>query len=86
MLAERYHLSYWGGVQRAFAISTISTLFCSMGFFSVIWIWTRFDMSYLHEDLRVWVPVVWLGSLIGFMLALIPNYLMVRKGRICGGI
>jgi hypothetical protein len=50
------------------------------------WWWMNWKGLMAPEDLFIWVTPLWWASFMGFLTALIPNYLMVFRGWKNGGM
>ncbi|MHB0937700.1 MAG: DUF4396 domain-containing protein [Armatimonadota bacterium] len=86
MMAEMRQQRYLQGVRMALPVVAISMVSASLGMFTLIWYWMNFHPLMIEEDLWLWVAPIWWGAFIGFLTALIPNYLLVKYGWKPGGM
>jgi hypothetical protein len=86
MMAEMHRRRYWQGVRMALPVVAISMISASIGMFTLIWYWGNFHPLMAEEDLWLWVAPIWWGAFLGFLTALIPNYLLVKYGWKPGGM
>jgi hypothetical protein len=86
MMAEMQEQGYWQGVRHAFLPVVVSMVAASLGMFTLAWWWMNWEGLMSGEDLWLWVAPLWWAAVMGFLTALIPNYLMVRAGWKNGGM
>ena len=86
MMASMREKPYRMGVRMAWLPVTISMVTASLGMFTLIWYWLTFHPLMGGEDMWLWVAPIWWGAVMGFLTALIPNYLLARAGWKHGGM
>lgn len=86
MMAKMKGTHWRMGARAALPVVAVSMVSASAGMFTLIWYWMNFHPLMTAEDLWLWVTPVWWGAAMGFLAALIPNYLMVRAGWKHGGM
>lgn len=86
MQAEMMQKNYWHGVRMAAPVVIISMTAASIGMFTFSYWTMNWEDLMAPEDLWLWVTPLWLAAAFGFLTALIPNYLMVRRGMKMGGM
>lgn len=86
MQADMEGTGYWQGVRKAAPVVIISMAAASIGMFAFMYWTTNREELMTHEDLWLWVTPLWFAAACGFFTALIPNYLLVRRGWKMGGM
>jgi hypothetical protein len=86
MMAEMHGMGYWQGVRKAFPVVFWSMTASSVGMWTLSWWWMNWKGLMAPEDLWIWVTPLWWAAFMGFLTALIPNYLMVFRGWKNGGM
>lgn len=85
MMAEMAGTRYRGGVRLAAPVVALSLVTASLGMWTLVWYWMNFHPLMAEEDRWLWITPLWWGAALGFLTALIPNYLMERAGWKSGG-
>ncbi len=80
MMSEMHGVSYWQGVKKGFWPVAISMIASSVGMWTLVWWWMNWQGLMSEEDIWLWVSPLWWGAAMGFFTALIPNYVMARRG------
>ena len=80
MMGEMNKVGYGQGVKKAFGPVAISMVAASVGMWTLAWWWMNWKPLMAEEDLWLWVSPLWWAAAMGFLTALIPNYLMARAG------
>lgn len=80
MMGDMHQKSYWKGVKQAFPIVVLSMVSASIGMFVTAWYVMNWRDWMSSEDLWLWVTPIWISAAAGLLVALIPNYLMVKAG------
>ncbi len=82
ILIEMKSSKYKDAVKESLLLVFISITSISVGMMLSMW-W--FNMSYspsiLHEDNILWFGFMFLSAFIGFLIAYIPNWILVRNGK-----
>lgn len=80
MMADMRQKKYWEGVKHAFPIVVLSMVSASLGMFVTAWYVMNWRGWMSGEDLWLWVTPLWISAAAGLLVALIPNYFMVKAG------
>ncbi len=86
MMSDMQGVSYGRGVRLAAPVVIVSMVAASVGMWTLSWWWMNWQGLMSTEDLWSWVAPLWWAAFMGFLTALIPNYLLVRAGWKRGGM
>ena len=86
MMSEMHGVGYGKGVRKAFPVVALSMIAASVGMWTLAWWWMNWKGLMSEEDIWLWVSPLWWAAFIGFLTALIPNYLMAVRGWKNGGM
>lgn len=80
MMADMHEMKYGEGVKKAFPVVILSMVSASLGMFVTAWYVMNWRGWMSGEDLWLWVTPLWISAAAGLLVALIPNYFMVKAG------
>ncbi|WP_240664342.1 DUF4396 domain-containing protein [Methanosarcina sp. MSH10X1] len=80
MMADMREMKYWEGVKKAFPVVILSMVSASLGMFITAWYVMNWRGWMSGEDLWLWITPLWISASAGLLVALIPNYFMVKAG------
>ncbi|WP_292463979.1 DUF4396 domain-containing protein [Methanolobus sp.] len=80
MMADMKEMNYFAGVRKAFPVVAVSMIAASIGMFTTAWYVMMWRGWMSGEDIWLWVTPLWVAASVGFFVALVPNYFMVKAG------
>jgi MFS family permease len=80
MMGDMRQKKYWEGVKQAFPIVVLSMVSASIGMYVTAWYVMSWRGWMTNEDLWLWVTPLWISAAAGLIVALVPNYFMVKAG------